>query len=282
MRILATITVLIASAVTSASELPAFQREDVFELEWASSPQISPDGEQIAYVRKFMDVMSDSRQSRIWLIDADGANHVPLTGNDVGESNPRWSPDGTRIAYTSSSAHGSEIYVHWLDSGKSVRVTQLPKSPSGLSWSPDGRQIAFSMLVAEKPPVLVTPPAKPEGATWPEGAKVTTRLYYERDGAGRLEPGFSHFFVVPAIGGSARQITSGDFHHRGTPQWTPDGKSLVFSGNRNADWEHKFVNSEVYRVDVASGDIEALTDRDGPDMSAVVSADGSKSAWVGF
>ena len=264
------------------AENRTFQREDVFGLEWASDPQISPDGRRVAYVRKSMDIMSDVRERRIWLVDDNAANHLPLTGNDKNESNPRWSPDGTRIAYTSRGQHGAEIFVHWLASGKSVRVTQLPESPSGLSWSPDGQHIAFSMLVAEKPPVLVKPPPKPEGAEWPDAARVTTRLVYERDGRGRLKPGFNHYFVVPYIGGTPRQVTQGNFHHRGTPVWTPDGSALVFSANRNPDWENKFVNSEIYRLDLADGTIQALTDRDGPDHGPAVSPDGRQIAWLSF
>jgi len=273
---------LLASPVAMATDSGPFSREDVFELEWVTDPQISPDGRRIAYARNFMDVMSDKRSSRIWLIDADGRNHVPLTGRDVGESGPAWSPDGKRLAFVSSTDEGAEIYVYWLESGKNTRITRLPKSPSGLSWSPDGRSIAFSMLVAEEPPVIAPPLPKPEGAEWPDAPMVTTRLYHEQDGAGRIEPGFSHFFVVDDIGGTARQVSSGDFHHGGKPQWTPDGRSLVFSANRNADWEMDYVNSEVYRLDLDSGDIVALTERDGPDEDPVVSPDGRKIAWASF
>jgi dipeptidyl aminopeptidase/acylaminoacyl peptidase len=77
-------------------------------------------------------------------------------------------------------------------------------------------------------------------------------------------------------------VTSGDFHHAGTPRWTPDGRRLVFSGNRNDDWELNFRNSEIYSVDVASGEIVALTDRAGPDFDPVVSPDGRKIAYVGY
>ena len=77
-------------------------------------------------------------------------------------------------------------------------------------------------------------------------------------------------------------MTSGDFHHRDAPVWTPDSRSLVFSSNRNEDWEYEFENSEIYRVSVADGTIEALTDRDGPDESPTVSPDGKQVAYLGY
>lgn len=268
--------------ISSAAELTPFERLDVFQLEWVSNPNISPDSHHVVYQRNSMDVMTDSSTSRLWIIKTDGSDNIPLTGHDVSESGASWSPDGSRIVFTSESDNGSEIYVYWLANGKTARLTQLDRSPSGLSWSPDGSQIAFSMLVPESPPVLVSPPEKPEGAEWADAPRVTTRLKYERDGSGYIETGYTHYFVVPAEGGSARQVTSGLFHHSGTPQWSADGQSLVFSGNRNANWEREFENSEIYRVDVESGDVVALTVRNGPDSEPVVSPDGKKIAYLGF
>lgn len=265
-----------------AQEKP-FSRMDVFELEWVQDPQISPDGSRIVYMRRGMDKMKDRRTSRLWIINSDGSGHMKLTHRDVNESNPRWSPDGSRIAFSSSAeGNGSEIYVFWVESGKMARVTQLERSPNGLSWSPDGKQIAFSMHVPESNPVLVKPPKKPKGADWAEHPRVTKRLKHEADGVGYLEPGFSHLYVVPADGGTARQITSGDYHHDSTPAWTPDGESLIFSANRHDNWEYDRRNSEIYSVSVENGVITPLTDRFGPDFSPAISPDGNKIAYLGY
>jgi len=279
---LAAATLLLAMVAVAAPERP-FERMDVFELEWASDPQISPDGERVVYVRNGMDIMTDERTGRLWLVAADGARHEPLTGDDRNESGAVWSPDGTRIAYVAEAGDdGGEIFLYWLDSGKRTSLTQLETKPSGLSWSPDGERLAFSMRVPEAPPSLVEAPDKPEGAEWADRPRITTRVTYERDGSGYLEPGFHHYFIVPAVGGTPRQVTSGAWHHRDTPRWTPDGESLVFSANRNADWELDFVESDIFRVEVASGEVTRLTDRDGPDEDPVVSPDGSLIAWRGY
>lgn len=280
-------TVLIAllvlfSAEATADQRKPFQRMDVFGLEWVSQPQISPDGRQVAYVRNGMDIMTDSKWSRLWLTDTDGDENVPLTGRDVNESNPVWSPDGSRIAFTSKSKNGTEIFVVWVDTGKSTRLTELNRSPKGLSWSPDGKQIAFRMLVPEEPVVLVKAPKKPDDAEWSDQPRVTARLKYETDGSGYMEPGHEQFFVIPALGGSVRQVTSGNFRHNGTPQWSKDGNSLVFSGNRNDDWELKYRNSEIYRVSIESGEVVALTERNGPDAGPVISPDGRKIAYWSY
>ena len=268
--------------VIAQSSKQVFTNLDVFQLEWVSDPRISPDGNRIVYLRNGFNIMKDRRQRSLWTVNTDGSNHMKLTSRDVNESSPRWSPDGTRIAFVSSSENGSEIYVYWISSGKMARLTQLDRSPGGLSWSPDGMHIAFSMLVPDTPPFLVKSPKAPKGAKWADKPRVTTRLKYEQDGSGYIEPGFHHFFIIPSEGGTPRQVTSGDYFHRGTPQWSKDGKQLIFSSNRNENWEYEFRNSEIYSVSIENGEIEPLTDRNGPDRSPAVSPDGKKIAYLGF
>jgi dipeptidyl aminopeptidase/acylaminoacyl peptidase len=251
-----------------------FEPMDVFELEWASDPQISPDGTRIVYVRNSMDVMEDRSRRELWIVGADGKNHRRLTRG----SSPRWSPDGARIAFIED----SQIHLRWMDTGESASISQLTESPSNIVWSPDGEWIAFSMLVAEEAPKLVSLPRKPEGAKWADPPELETRVRHRADGRGDLPHGFEHLFVIPAEGGTARQITSGSFHHRSAPAWTPDGKALVFSSNRNESWEREFRNSEIYRVSIEDGAVVALTDRDGPDHSPVVSPDGKRIAYLGY
>lgn len=266
-----------------AQEQPRLlQGLDVFQLEHASDPQISPDGERIVYLRNSMSVMKDRRRSSLWIVDADGSNHRKLSAGERKESSPRWSPDGGRVAYVAESEEGSEIFVRWMASGQTARLTQLPETPRGIRWSPDGEQLAFSMLVREEPPELVKPPKKPEGAEWAEPPKVITRLRHEADGQGYLEPGYHHLFVLPTDGGTARKVTSGSFHHPGAPAWTPDGKALILSANRSPDWEYEFRDSEVYSLSLDDGALQELTQRDGPDHDPVVSPDGRWVAYLGY
>lgn len=282
MRIFSLLFLIIFSWSASAQSQSVFSSMDVFELEWADNPQISPDGQMIVYQRRYMDIMKDRRQSRLWLIGANGNDHQKLTEMDVNEGDAVWSPDGSKIAFTATTDQGTEVFIYWLASGKSARISQLTGSPSGLSWSPDGAWIAFSMLVNSSELSLVKAPKKPAGANWAAHPRVTTRLKHEADGSGYISPGFHHLFVIPAEGGSARQITQGERNHRGQAVWTRDGKSLLLSANLNEDWEYDFRNSEIYRIDLATGTATALTDRKGPDEHPVLSPDGRRIAYLGY
>ncbi|MEZ5558698.1 MAG: S9 family peptidase [Pseudomonadales bacterium] len=253
---------------------------DVFNLEWANDPQVAPDGKRIAYVRQGFDVMNDRRVGRIWLIDPDGGNHKPLT--DRQGTSPRWSPDGKRIAFLSGTDEGTEIYMHWLADNRTARISQLPESPGRLTWSPDGRWLAMTLFTPAQAAPMVKMPKAPEGARWAPAAKVIESLHYRADGRGYLREGFTHVYVMPAEGGTPRQVTSGNFNHDRGIAWSRDGSALYLSANRRDDWELKGNDTELYRLDLDSGELTQLTNRYGPDNAPLLSPDGRFLAYTGY
>ncbi|MGH8243333.1 MAG: prolyl oligopeptidase family serine peptidase [Steroidobacteraceae bacterium] len=266
----------------AASAKPVFSPMDVFALEWASDPEISPDGALIAYVRRSFDVKTDTRRGTIWLVDSDGGNHRPLADGTGNQSSPRWSPDGKRLAFVAAGPDGAQIHIHWFTDGVTARVTNLLDAPTRLAWSPDGRQLAFVMRVPLKQePLKVELPEAPKGANWAEPLKAIDRMIFRADGEGFLPDAFGQAFVVPADGGTARQLTDGAFDHDDVA-WSADGAELLVSANRheNADLEPN--DSEVYAIDVATGAIRALTKRFGPDAQPAASPDGKHIAYVGY
>jgi dipeptidyl aminopeptidase/acylaminoacyl peptidase len=279
------VTSLCALAQAPADRLTA---SDVFNLQFAESPQISPDGKKIVYVRSFSDVMSDKRYSNLWLVSFDGSEERALTSGNFGDEWPRWSPDGSRLAYVSDREGSAELYVRWMDTGQTAKLTNLEFAPQSLAWSPDGTRIAFASFVPTAKPKVEGMPTAPEGAKWAEGPQIYDRLIYRFNGRGYLKPGFSQLFIVAADGGAPRQLTSGAFPHVGNlfggdpPVWTPDGNALVISGNFRTDFEYDPLNTEVYEIAVTDGAVKQLTRRQGPDDSPDLSPDGTTIAYTGF
>lgn len=281
-KAIAFIVIFFVVFIVNAQIQKDFKYLDVFELEYAADPQISPDGSWVVYRRTGFDIQEDKSIGNLWLVSANGKNHRKLTAREGSESNASWSHDGSKIVFKSSSEQGSEIYLYWLASGAIAKLTQLENSPSNLTWSPDDSHIAFTMKVDAHPPVIAKMPAKPKDAKWAKAPRITDRLKHEADGTGYLTPGFSHIFSISAEGGTARQLTSGDFNHSGSLSWSPNGSKIYFSANRNSDWEYDFRNSEVYEVNTLNGTISQLTTRQGPDSQPIVSPNGKHIAYLGF
>src|SRR5215471_6676882 len=265
-------------------ELPTnrFRPVEMFDLETATDPQISPDGTKVVFVRNFSDIMKDRKRSNLWIVNHDGSDLRPLAAGNENDDSPRWSPDGKRLLYLSTSDGSAQINVRWMDSGQTARITHVSKSVSGMEWSPDGRWIAFAMPVADETKPFAEMPAKPEGAEWAKPAKTIRRMVYRTDEEGYLEEAHKQLFIVPAEGRTPRQLTRGAFDHEGPFVWTPDAKAIIFSANRHEDWEYQPLNSEIYEVSIGDSSIKALTDRNGPDRSPTLSPDGRQIAYIGF
>ena len=282
-------SVTAACSTLCAQEKPGkITAMDDFNIQVASDPQISPDGKEIVYVRQFADILTDRRYSNLWIIGADGAHHRALTTGNRNDVSPRWSPDGTRLAFLAEVHGRSQVMVRWMDSGQTAQLTNLEEAPNTISWSPDGKSIAFTALVPGKAPRIADLPTPPEGAKWAAPAKAYDQLVYRYNDMGYLKPGYTQIFVVSAEGGAPRQISSGNFQNGGWPEvntrpvWTPDGKYLIASINRHADYQAEPFDTDVYEFSVADGTARALTTRKGPDNDPVVSPDGKRIAYTGF
>jgi dipeptidyl aminopeptidase/acylaminoacyl peptidase len=266
-----------AAQTASSSKLTL---DSYFDLEDVQDPQLSPDGKQIIYTRRWVDKLNDRWESSLWIMNADGSRSRQL----VDGSNAIWSPDGTRIAYLQrGEPSGTQIWVRFMDGDAApTQITRLTESPSDVQWSPDGKTLAFRMLVMQKDDGMrIAMPAAPKGSKWVEPPRIVTKLQYRRDRQGFVDDGFRQLFVVPADGGTPRQVTTGSWES-GAPEWTPDGKSLVFASLRTENSEYAWRESEIYSVDVASGQVRQLTNRKGPDNNPAISPSGKLIAYTGY
>lgn len=264
------------------AQKPGLDYLDIFEISYVQDPQISPDGKNILYRKMKFDIMEDKNVGALWIYNIKSKTHYKLTQRDVSEYSGKWSPDSDKIVFLSPSKYGSELFVFWLRESKLARISQLENSPSNISISPDGKTVAFTMKVMQSAPSFGTMPKKPKGAKWAPAPRVTDRLKHEADGAGYLKPGFTHVFTCSITGENVSQVTIGNYDFRGPISWSPDQTNILITSNIKDDAAYDFRNSEIYKVDITTGQAEALTTNIGPDRNAVYSPDGESIAYLSY
>ncbi len=248
-----------------------------------SSPAITPGGGSTVYSLSWNDPKTDAAYSNLWIVSMHGENR-PLTSGAYRDSDPAISPDGTRVAYLSNRSGSRQIHVRWLDGRNQAQVTRADPSPGSLAWSADSNWIAYTAFVAGKPEFSIAAPKPPKGAKWATPPTVTTRVRWRADkvpGQGLLEDGENHLFVIPAEGGSPRQVTESGISVSGTPSWTPDGKAIVIVGHAEPQGDRELYRDDIYICPLASEPrkLAALT---GDETNPVVSPNGRQVAFLGF
>jgi dipeptidyl aminopeptidase/acylaminoacyl peptidase len=259
------------------------------DLEQVADPQISPDGTQIIYTRRWVNRQEDKWESELWIMGVDGSRNRFL----VKGSNGTWSPDGQRIAYLADGTpKGTQVFVRYVGAeGPATQITHVDESPADLRWSPDGNSVGFSLFVPKSVDWKIDMPAAPEGAKWTKAPKYIERLHYRADRRGFLRNGFTHLFIAPAEGGTARETTKGEWNVGARFDqlpgevgwdWMADGKSLVTEGLNEPDADNRYRDSDLYLIDLATGSARKLTPETGNWGTPTVSPDGKWIAYTGY
>lgn len=220
--------------------------DDIFALRSVSDPRIAPDGIHVAYVVTRVDREANDYAGAIWLATLDGsAEPRQLTAGVKQDAEPRWSPDGAWLAFTSNrDAKTMQLYVLPVGGGDPRRLTHLKEDVTAATWAPDGSAIAFAARVRDA--------AYDEEDERRRRPRRFTRLQYKLEHVGWTGDRPRHIFTVRADGsGEARQLTAGDFEDS-CPAWSPDGAQIAFVSARHPDWDIAPVR-DIYLVDVAGG-----------------------------
>ena len=271
---------LSTSVISQTSNI--FKPIDVFDLEYVSNTEISPNGNKVLYQRNFNDIMTDESFSNIWIINYDGTDNRPITTGNYKDNSPKWSNKGDKFISKSNREGKSQIFLFDLNNNSLQKLTNFQYSMGSLRWSPDDNYILFSSFIDSKRKKLIKMPEKPKGAKWNDPPVEISDLNYKYDSSGFRKPGETQLFTIPVIGGTPRQISNIKPEKRvGQAQWVGNDK-VVFSANLNDDSDYNTNNSEIYILELDSGKHKPLTSRNGPDFSPKVSHDNSLIAYLGY
>ena len=261
----------------------AFTINDLLKLRRVGDPQLSPDGRMIAYTITDPDKDANRSRTQIYLVPVTGGEPKQLTSGASSSSTPRWSPDGTRIAFVS----GGQIQTMDAAGGNIKKITNISTGAGDPVWSPDGRMIAFvSDVYPECADDACNQKRDAQAEESKVKAKVVDRLLF-RHWSSWKDGKRTHVFVVASDGGAAaRDLTPGNFDappfSLGGPTdyaFSPDSREIAFA--RNTDKvEATSTNSDIFTVPVSGGEpVRLTTDNRGADQSPLYSPDGRYIAY---
>tara|TARA_B100000686_G_scaffold16470_1_gene15381 strand:- start:125 stop:2155 length:2031 start_codon:yes stop_codon:yes gene_type:complete len=253
---------------------------DVFDLEYVSNPQISSQGDKILYQRNFKDIMTDSNLSNIWIVNLDGSDNRPVTTGNSNDFSPRWSNSGKMFTYKSDLDGNTQLYLHNLENNTTQKLTNLQSSVGKVEWSDDDKYLLFTSFVENTKNELIKMPPKPEGAEWNKPPIEIDDMVYRYDGGGYRKNGNTQIFILPVEGGTPRQVSDIE-KNANSPIWL-DKNRVLFSANLHDNSDFEPNNSEIYLLNIRTGDVSQLTRRFGPDFSPIVSPDKTKIAFLGY
>jgi dipeptidyl aminopeptidase/acylaminoacyl peptidase len=290
---LSTVAAVILSApallAQQASPPRAVAISDLFALRDLHDPQISPDGQWVAYCVGVANLEEDKFEERIWMTAAAGGDPLALTAEGVSSSHPRWSPDGKYLAFLSARNQGkTQVWLLNRQGGEAQKLTDTPQDVQDFAWAPESKRLVL-ILRDPKPEELEAAKtnSKDQDADKEKEKKAKTpkpwvvdRLQFKLDEVGYLDHRRTHLYVFDVATKSLVQITSGDFDDD-EPVWSPDGTRIAFTSNRSQPDPDRTYDSNIWVVAADNRDKGAhllqVTLNPGEDHDAAWSPDGQ---WI--
>lgn len=256
--------------------------EDLYKFHLIEGCEISPDGGHVIYSLQRVDPKSEKKYSNLWMASVSKGSPHQFTYGDRSDTQPKWSPDGKRIAFLSNrdDEKQNQVYVIGFDGGEAACLTDFKGTIGAFEWSPDGRRIVCQ--IRKKDAEEIEREKDEQKKKLGVVARHIKRVFYKEDGVGFLPKERWHLWTVDVPSGRSRQITDGEIYDEIEPRWSPDGKHIVFVSNRSEDPDLEPDALDIYIIPAGGGRERKITTPFGPKGTPVFSPDGEWIAYFGI
>jgi len=253
--------------------------EDLYRFQYVTGCQISPDGQYVVFCLWWVNKDNQKKYSNLWVVPTDRGAARQFTYGDQVDSQPRWSPDSRQIAFVSNRGNEkqSQIYVIPIDGGEARPLTDLKGEFGGFEWSPDGKRFVCNFRKTDKEELDREADEQKKELGVVE--RHITRLMYKADAYGFLPKERWHIWTIDARTGRGKQLTEGESYDEYAPQWSPDGKRIVFVSNRSENPERTWDEYDLYLISAAGGNLHKIEAPPGEKEMPRFSPDGR---WIAY
>ncbi|MGD2158712.1 MAG: S9 family peptidase [Anaerolineales bacterium] len=264
-----------------SKEKRAIKAEDLYEIKLITTADLSHDGRHIVYSLQWVDSKSEKKHSNLWITSTDDGSTRQFTCGDHTDSQPKWSPDGSRIAFLSNrdNEKQAQIYLIPFGGGEAQPKTNLHGDFETFEWSPEGTHLVMQFRKTDQETIDREKDKKKKelGVV----CRQVDRLFYKFDGVGYLPRERWHIWTLNVNNGETRQLTNGMVHDERFPTWSPDGKWIAFISNRTPNPDANYHADDLFIIPPSGGVMHLIETPEGPKQYPCFSPDGKWLAYIG-